>query len=141
MADDHDNTPSRRKALKFAAAAAAGTTALLAPAAASAAPAAGADAELIEMCADYIEAIDAYNADGGHLELDDDPLWHTVEAIEERLDGRAAGTLAGVVAKARVAACLARLPGGVEDFSDSIIGDWPEQVVRDLLALAEGAAA
>lgn len=108
---------------------------------ASAGAGAGADAGLIALCEEYKAALAAYEADGGYLVTDDDPLWEAVEAVKRRLDGMAAATLAGVVAKARVARCLARQPGGREDYCSSFTADWPGEVVRDLLALADGRAA
>ncbi|WP_376091247.1 hypothetical protein ACE7GA_21375 [Roseomonas sp. CCTCC AB2023176] len=105
-------------------------------------PGAHPDAELIRLCAAYVEAVDAYNRDGGHLECEDDPLWHAVAAVEEPLGELEPRTLAGLAAMARVAHFLAQQPCG-ENFSDSFTGDWPERVVRGVLtlaAVADGAA-
>lgn len=102
----------------------------------SAATLPGPDADLIQLCSDYIEALDAYDREGGFLESELDHLWHAVEAIEERLDALTATTLDGIAAKARVALRLARQPSGREDFSRAYVGDWPEQVVRDLLRVS-----
>lgn len=101
----------------------------------------GPDAELIRLCAAYTAAVDAYNSYGGHVDPEDDVLWHAVEAIRDRVDELTARTLAGVVAKARVVRHLARQLDGSLDYGDSFTGDWPEQVVRDLLRLHGGAAA
>ena len=122
----------------------AGTGAVSAAAAGAAAHAPGAagagpDAELIVLCGEYAAAVAAYNADGGLLELEDDPLWQAIVALRRRLDGLAACTLAGVVAKARVAQALAQQPER-EDYCSSFTGDWPEQVTRDLLHLHGGGA-
>ncbi|WP_135469815.1 hypothetical protein [Crenalkalicoccus roseus] len=132
-----DHTPSRRGFLGHLAGAAAASGIVHGCAGAIAAP--NPDARLIRLCAEYVEALAAYNRDGGQLECAEDPLWHAVAAAEARLDGLTAHTLPGVIAKARVAMHLARQPDGSEDFSSSYTGDWPEQVVRDLLRLQGGA--
>ncbi|MBO1081841.1 hypothetical protein [Roseomonas haemaphysalidis] len=97
----------------------------------------GPDAELIQLCAAYTKAIDKYNADGGHLDCEVDPLWHAVELLEAQLAGLAATTSAGLIAKASVARRLARKPDGSENYCTSMTGDWPEQVILDLLAMAK----
>lgn len=98
------------------------------------------DAQLIALCGDYMQAITVYNSDAGNLEPAIDPLWQAVGAIEGQLDGLTAKTLEGILAKARVAMFHAQLPDGREEFCTSYTGDWPEQVVRDLLRLHGGAA-
>lgn len=95
----------------------------------------GADAELIRLCDEYLRALAAYDRDGGHVESADDPLCHALEALEQKLDGLEARTMEGVIAKARVALFSAQQLDGSEDFSTSYTGDWPEQVIRDLLRL------
>jgi len=130
---------SNRRAL-LTGAAAIGAVAAGGAAIAPAVAGAGPDAELIALCGEYAVAVDAHNADGGHLEMEDCPLWQATEALRLRLDGMAACTLAGVVAKARVARTLAQQPSG-EDYSDAYTGEWPGEVVRELLRLSEGAAA
>jgi hypothetical protein len=134
MAENDGDTPSRRKLMKLAATAAAAAPAGVVV---GSAQGAGADAELIRLCSEYMEAVTAYDASGARLAPEDDPLWHAVEAIELRLDDLATGTLAGVVAQARAALSLARQPDGSEDFSTSYTGEWPERLVRDLLWLAD----
>lgn len=93
------------------------------------------DADLIRLCDALIAAGAAYEHSDGNLEPEDDPLWSAIQAIEEQLDGMQATTIAGVLAKVRVAASWARQPDGSENWSTSYTGDWPEQVCRDLLAL------
>ncbi|MGI4951199.1 MAG: hypothetical protein ACRYGM_05290 [Janthinobacterium lividum] len=98
------------------------------------------DAELIARCTAYIEAVIAYDGHGGETENeDDDPFWHRLTAARTALRGMRATTLAGVEAKARVAMHLAHQPSGRHDFDTGFVLDWPEQVVRDLLAI-QGAA-
>ena len=92
MAENDGDTPSRRKLMKLAATAAAAAPAGVVV---GSAQGAGADAELIRLCSEYMEAVTAYDASGARLAPEDDPLWHAVEAIELRLDDLATGTLAG----------------------------------------------
>jgi hypothetical protein len=94
------------------------------------------DADLICLCGEYIAAVDAYNQDAGDIEPEDDPLWQAVEDLEAKLAGLNAQTLEGVAAKARVVMRLSRKTDGTHDFSSSYTGDWPGQVVRDLLRIA-----
>jgi hypothetical protein len=98
------------------------------------------DAEVIRLCGEYIEAVTAYNAHhnahGGCLACEDDPLWHAILAVKQKLDGLAPRTIEGVAAKARVAVFLARQVDGSENFSESYTLDWPERVICDLLRLA-----
>ncbi len=126
---------NRRAPLTGAAAVAAGAGAI-APATAGAGP----DAELVRLCGEYVAAVDAYNTDGGLLELKDDPLWQRIEVLKRRIRGLPTCTLAGVVAKARVAQALAQQPHGA-DYCSSFTANWPEQVIRDLLRLHGEAAA
>lgn len=135
----NDDTPSRRALLKIAATAAAAVP--MGAAKPAGARDTAADAELIALCGEYAAAVDAYNADGGDLELEDDPLWEAIERSGQRLDGLVATTMAGVLAKARVAERLAHQPDGRVDYCSSYTGDWPEQVICDLLRLCGGAAA
>lgn len=93
------------------------------------------DAELIRLCDAYLSAVAAYNASGGELEYEEDPLWLAIDHIREQLNEMAPETIDGVLAEARVAAWLAVQLDGSEDFSDSFTGDWPERVVRHLLRL------
>lgn len=93
------------------------------------------DAHLVTLCADYIEAVRSYNEDGGTAEPEDDPAWAALNALEDRIEDTPAHTLAGVAAKSRVAAFLARNLDGTHHFGDSYTGRWPEMVVRDVLRL------
>ena len=98
------------------------------------------DAEVIRLCGEYMQAVDALNAHGGRLECEDDPLWHAISAVKRKLDGLAPRTIEGVAAKARVAVFLARQVDGSENFSEGFTLDWPERVVRDILRLADAGA-
>jgi hypothetical protein len=100
-----------------------------------------ADAELIALCAEYIQRTKDYDTVDTGLESDDDPRWPGLVHAEKRALGLEAQTLKGVVAKAQVALFSAQLPGGRENFDTSYTGDWPEQVVRDLLRLSGDAEA
>lgn len=99
---------------------------------------ANADAELIRLCAAYITASDIYNADCSGLNYEVDPLWHALERLEAQLEDLTASTFEGLLAKARVAQHQARQPDGSENYKSSFTGDWPERIIRDLLAMAEG---
>lgn len=98
------------------------------------------DADLIRLCGEYIQALDAYNREGGALEQEEDPLWEAVEALEDQIAGLQAQTFGGLVAKARVAAHQARQDDGSYDFSTTHTGEWPGQVVQDLLRIIGEAA-
>jgi hypothetical protein len=104
----------------------------------SAMAAASPDADLIRLCDAYMKAVAALNADRSGLEAEDDPLWWAVEDIEAQLEDMHAQTLAGVLAKARVAAFLSQQPDGSVNWSTSFTGDWLEQVALDLLRMAGG---
>lgn len=91
------------------------------------------DAAFMRLCDEYLRAVDRHNADGGHIEANVDPLWREVQAIGDALDGMAPSTVEGILAEARVAAHLAKLPDGREDFSPSYTGDWPQRVIEHLL--------
>ncbi|MDQ1081420.1 hypothetical protein [Pseudoroseomonas cervicalis] len=113
-----------------------------APALPSIGGALGGDARLVSLCAEYTRALDAYNGkaawlgpDGAPMGMSPDDLEALVDGIEEELQGLRATTLEGLAAKARVAAHQAKQPGGI-DFGEGVVGDWPEQVIRDLLRMA-----
>lgn len=113
-----------------------GAAALPAAATLGAVPPDRPDAELIRACGTYIEALMAYDAEGGHLESDEDPLWWAVEDARELLCELEAETMDGVAALARVAKCLAGQPDGTENYSDSFTGMFPQRVVETVLRLS-----
>jgi hypothetical protein len=98
---------------------------------------AGADAELVRLCAAYTAALDVIDNSKSVLEPDDNPAWRAAQAMEDRLLEIPATTFEGLMAKARVAQHQARQPDGSENYSDSYTGCWPEQIVRDLLRLKD----
>jgi hypothetical protein len=152
MATHDDDTPSRRRLLtSAAAAAAAGTTAVLAPAAAAAAPDAGADAELLALCAECEAVNAAANAlvepyadvvGGGRPEevaARVAGLMDRYHALVDRIFALPAATVAGAAATARLALDIMRcnVADGVPDPDDRL----PWAACRDLIALADGGAA
>lgn len=94
------------------------------------------DAALIAACDAYIRAMDAYNRHGGDVDCEDDPLWHALQAAEERAADIPAETMAGLAAKARAAAATGRMPDGVVRLGESYAGHWPARLVRDVLRLS-----
>lgn len=97
------------------------------------------DADIIRLSAEIIEATKISEASGSSLDCEDDPLWQRVKGLEEELSARTARTMEGLAAKARVALFRARRPDGSEDFDTSYTGDWPEQIVRELLEMVDKA--
>jgi hypothetical protein len=107
-------------------------------------PAPDADAELIRLCDQHIANVRAYNRDGGTgdgIGGDDDPLWQACEQTEAAIDVLPPQTIAGVVAKAKVARAEARegSPEGGQLWDGGAAVPWARDVVNDLLRLfAEG---
>ncbi|MDQ1081421.1 hypothetical protein [Pseudoroseomonas cervicalis] len=95
----------------------------------------GDDAELVRLCDEFLAAKRKFDEEGGHTDVDDDPLYDAMNAARERVAGIQATTMAGVVAKAKVAADWIRLPNGIVDF-DHFGGYWAEQVIGDVLRIA-----
>lgn len=125
---------TRRTLLRSAVAITAAGSAI--PAAATTNP----DAALIAACDDYMRALATYNQHGGQVDCDMDPLWHALEAAEERAADIPAATMAGLAAKARAAAAAGRMPDGSVNLGDSYAGNWPRRLVCDVLRLAGGEA-
>ena len=142
MAADDNATPSRRGLLKIAA-----TAAALAPvgAAASQAQDAGADAELLALCADWRRAFDREAVVLDRLGYKHDTDWSDedraliaevqgdVYDLEDRVFATKATTLAGIKAKA-----------GVLEYLDTAAGipaerEYAASLVADIMALG-GAA-
>jgi hypothetical protein len=101
------------------------------------------DAELIALCEQHIANVQAYNSDGGtgqSIGGDDDPLWHACQRTEAAIDALPAQTLAGVVAKARLAkaAALADAPDGAVEMWGGAAGSWAQDVVNDLIRITAG---
>jgi hypothetical protein len=131
---EHDPIPTRRFLL---------STAALAPFAAHSPAAAppDADAELIGLCSAHIAALRAYNrANDALVELEDHPLWQACQRTEEAIEARPPQTLAGIVAKARLAAAEAREAylDDEEQWDGGASTTWARQVVCDLLRLYGG---
>ena len=85
-------------------------------------------------------ALVKYDADGGTLEEEDDPLWHRMSAAQCILDGMHATTMAGVIALAEVARFMAKQPDGSTNYDTGYTQDYPERVITELLRLNGGAA-
>ena len=92
------------------------------------------DADLIRICAEHIANVTTYNAEGGHLESADDPLWHAYERTLEAIGDAKPATIAGIIAKAKAAKYEAQEPHGEEpDHCDA--GAWAWDIVNDLVRL------
>jgi len=112
--------------------------ALLAAAAVPAAAAESPEAELVRLCDEYVATLQAYNSDADGPDGDDNPLWRRLSELRDQIHETPATTIEGVIGKARIAEIWATQPDGGLDFSKSFTGDWPEQVIMDLLAIYEG---
>lgn len=124
---------SRRAALVAGATLAAGL-----PTGASAHP----DAELIAACRAYAAAIARYDAEGGHLEYDECPIYAALEAAEERAEAALPPrTFDGLRAVAELCRKTARRQADGEfDYSNSYCGDWLGVVVKGVLDLTPARA-
>jgi len=98
--------------------------------------AASPDAELIRLCAEHIANMAAYNADGGNLEPEDDPLWHAYERTREAISAARPQTVEGMLAKAQAAEAEARTPDGGENPENCPAADWAWDLMHDFLRLA-----
>jgi hypothetical protein len=133
MAVHQHSTPTRRRLLAGGAAVAA----ITAGASASAKRRdANCDGELIARCEALIRALEAYNNDprAAVVDCDDCPFWQAYDRERIAVLALRATSLEGVRAKARVARALADQPEGV-DFDTAFTGDFPGQVIEDLLRL------
>jgi hypothetical protein len=95
------------------------------------------DAELIELCAEHIVNLHAYNASDSGLDCEFDPLFlayeHTLHAIGEAVPL----TMAGLFAKVRAAKAEALSLDGEEHPANGPAAKWAWQLVNDLLRLAK----
>jgi len=107
-----------------------GAASVAAPTLAASSP----DAELIRLCGDYIEAVRAFNAYDGPLDIDQNPFGPAADAIEAQLEELEPTTLAGVAALARVAIETGDQPAGY--FCVNAAAPWLESVMRGVLRLA-----
>jgi len=89
----------------------------------------GPDAELIRLCGEFIEGIAIYDGSNGVSDEELEPLASALRAIEKQLDGLRPRTMEGLLAKAQIAEALA----------EPWHNDWPEKVLRELLALTKPA--
>lgn len=96
---------------------------------------AGPDADLVQICAQHIANRDAYNRDGGRLELEADPLWLAYERTRDAIDNASPQTMAGLVAKARAAKAEARRLDGTEEPEGTVAAAWAFDLANDLLRL------
>ena len=106
------------------------------------APPAADDAELIRLCAEQYTNIAAINADAADIE-DDNPQWLALKAAEAAIDGLPPQTIAGVVAKARLAKLIALEEGEAEvgdeeNWDGTDAGSLARKVVNDLVRIADG---
>ncbi len=122
--------PSRR-ALLAGTAAAATLAAVASPSLAAGNP----DADLIALCAEHIANFHAFNA--SPLDSDDDPLWPAYERTREAIEIAKPQTLAGILAKARVAKAEASMLAGPENPHGSPAADWAWDLVNDLLRVVQ----
>ncbi len=92
------------------------------------------DVDLIRLCEDRIANRVAFNADS--RDTDVNPFWHAYHRIDEQIRKIEVTTLAGVIAKARVAQDEAKGHGwkGSEEW-DSPAMNLARDVVKDLLRL------
>lgn len=93
------------------------------------------DAVLIRHCEAFIQAWDVYNTEGGLLDCEVCPLWRAVDVERTAILALRATTLAGVLAKCRVARSLATQPDGL-DYDSAFTGTVPGEIIEDLLRLA-----
>lgn len=101
-------------------------------------PDAGADAELVRLCAEHPARIAAVNA--GPDENEDGPSWAAYEASRSAIAMARPATLAGLLAKARAAKAEAASPDGIDRPDHCPAGSFAWDLVNDLLRLGEGAA-
>lgn len=94
------------------------------------------DGALIARCEALIRALEAYNNDPRAAVVDCDgcPFWQAYDRERIAVLALQATSLEGVRAKARVARALADQPEGV-DFDTAFTGEFPGQVIEDLLRL------
>ncbi len=118
----------------FGAAPAAIPMAVILPAAAPA----DADAALIETCEQHIANHHAFNARGADRDIpaEQDPLWLAYCQTSETLAEARPQTVAGIVAKARVAKVAATLPDGTEIPEHGNAATMAWDVLNDLLRLS-----
>jgi hypothetical protein len=129
------SAPSRRAMLTGSGALLAGVTGFLAATAIpSAAAASSPDAELIRICAEHIENMNAYNNDLSDTESDENPLWDAYERTRDAIDDAQPKTIAGMLAKARAAKAEALDPDG-EERADGRAAAWSWDIVNDLIRL------
>jgi hypothetical protein len=98
-------------------------------------PAAGADADLIRLCAEHAANMDAYNRDCSDLEPEDNALWAAYERTRDAISKAVPQTVEGMMAKARAAKAEAREPTGGENPQGCPAADWAWDLVNDLLRL------
>lgn len=128
--------PSRRAMFVGSGALLAGVTGFLAAPGAGTA-AANPDAALIQLCDGHIANIAAYNADASDLDHHENPLWDVYERSSVAISAMVPQTLAGLVAKARVAKAEAVQPDGKENWESSVASNWAWDIVNDLIRMAE----
>ncbi|MBE9604274.1 hypothetical protein IAI18_05315 [Acetobacteraceae bacterium H6797] len=96
----------------------------------------GPDADIIMLCAEHAAVRERYNTEGGHIDCQDDPLWHEYERTLDAVSAARPRTLEGVLAKARAAKSEVTVFEGVELWDNTVAGRWAIDVVHDLLRLA-----
>lgn len=95
-----------------------------------------ADAELIRLCAEHVANLAAYSHSDDRTDCDD-PLWQTCLRTEAAINALPPKTLAGVVAKARVAKAEAieTSAEAAEVWEGTSGAVWARDVINDLLRL------
>ena len=99
------------------------------------------DAELIELCAQHIVNLHAYNNGPSKPLGAPDPLWDAYVHTRDLIGQTKAVTLEGMVAKARAAMVEATssLPGGKMEPNGTPAEYWSWDLVQDLLRLGKAA--
>jgi hypothetical protein len=98
------------------------------------------DAELIRLCEEHIANVRAFNcgpaADSWGVGDGEDPLIRACDATQAAIAALPSQTLAGAIAKARVAKVEAIGARGSEVWDEALAGQWARAVVNDLIGLA-----
>jgi hypothetical protein len=90
------------------------------------------DADLIATCAEHVVNREAYNASGGELDLDDDPLWLAYARSRDAISDARPQTMEGLRAKAMAAKAEAIEPDGRELIGGGPHEYWAWDIVNDL---------
>lgn len=96
-----------------------------------------ADAALIDLCAQHIRNMDAFDASDSDLEFDENPLWRAYEETRDALVAAQPMTVLGLLALARTAKAEARCKKtGEETFEGCFASNMAAKLVNETLRLA-----